>query len=370
MITKIGIELGKKTRAAADRNSSVQNKNYSNETQKFENTAGKLNINYFIPFLGVNDKNGQQVSKYGSLMFHTDTSAKKLIKQLEQDVKDTGYDKITTLHVLRRGMLDCDKYVQDLETGKKVHDIDLQPPMAEILSDEVGNIFSTTEQRKKIKPLLKVFIKELDELLEVEKPDRLNHKTKFEFSDDLTDSIWSIREKPKEPVNAAIIMSGAFSSEDEITYDFVMTSLLTLFDTYMINHTPLNERAPFSEYENNVEKVLKNLSLGTNVFVTYDSAKEVPKNFLDTLNKVLKKSGDKKTSITELNYAAKPEFLLHLVNNLSKDKSRMHIIAMDPSAMMAVATNDLPDDARPQNGFIVPPELSKLIMSSPANIKL
>lgn len=370
MITKIGLELGKKTRVSQDRNNSVQHISYSNEQNKFENTAGKLNINYFIPFLGLEDKNGQQVSKYSSLMFHTDTSAKKLIKQLEQDVKDTGYDKITTLHVLRRGMLDCDKYLQDLETGKKVHDIDLQPPMAEVLSDEVGNIFSTTEQRKKIKPLLKVFIKELDELLEIEKPDTVNHKSKFEFSDDLTDSIWSIRQKQNEPVNASLIMNGAFSSEDEITYNFVMSSLLSLFDTYMINHTPLNERAPFSEYENNAAKVLKNLSLGTNVFVTYDSSKEVPQNFLDTLNKVLQKSGDKKTSITELNYAAKPEFLLHLINNLSKDKSRTHIIAMDPSAMMAVATNDLPEDEKPQNGFIVPPELSKLIMSCPANIKI
>lgn len=157
-------------------------------------------------------------------------------------------------------------------------------------------------------------------------------------------------------------------SSDDTTYDIIENMIVNMYQVFMENNKPLSERAPFTEYEAKVRNVLKNLSLGSNVFVTYDGAKELPFNFLDTMKKVLDDNQDKYT-YTELNYSAKAEYLPHLINRLAKDKSKQHIIAMDPTAMMGLATQGLPEDERPENGFIIPPELSAVLAKQPSNIK-
>lgn len=370
MITKIGIDLDKRCKILSSKNEMAQSGSFASNMPNDVCTAGKLNLNYFVPFLGVNNKKDDVKSKYSTLMFHTDTSAKKLIKQLENDAKETGYDKITTLHVLKRGFIDTCKYISELDAGTKDINIDMYPSMVGILQNEIGNIFSQQESREKVKFLLNVYINALDEILDAQKPKSISADNKIEFSEDLTDSIWGLRLKPNDPVSSTLIQSGAFDSEDEVTYDFVDGVIFSMYETFMQNDKSLQERAPFSDYEKKAANVLKNLSLGTNMFVTYDGTKEIPQNFLDTIKSLILKDEKSKITYTELNYSAKPEYLVRLVNNLAKDKSKQHIIALDPTAMMMVTTASLPEDEKPESGLMIPPELSNLIQKQPANIKL
>ncbi len=365
MITKIGIEANKRFSTRNNNSKNLpENNNKQKSSQYFENTIGKLNLGYFVPFTGLKE-NKKNKSKFETLMFHTDTSAKKLIKQLEQDAKDTGYNEITTLHVLRHDFIEAKKYVQDLNEEVKDYSTAVKPPMVSILESAVGNIFATEDTRQKLLPHIDNFIEKLDEMLEVNKPVSQKNKSELSFSDDLVDSIWGLREN-NEPLSADLMADSAFFSKDDITYDFINDSLLSMYKTFMINDD--KKFAPFSSYQEKAANVLKNLSLGTNVFVTYDSSKEIPQYFLDTVKKVL--GDDKKTTYTQLNYTAKPEFLLQLVNTLSKDKSKQHIIALDPTAMMTLATSNLSDEEKPETGVIIPPELINLTANQPSNIKL
>ena len=132
----------------------------------------------------------------------------------------------------------------------------------------------------------------------------------------------------------------------------------------MLNNKTDNKRTPFSFYEKKAENVLKNLSLGTDIFVTYDPSKEIPQPFLDTVRKVVNNSG-KNLSITEFNEYARPEYFVQVVNNLAIDKSKEHIVIANPVLMIMLGGQQLDD----QSKFAVPPELLSVIMAPPSNIK-
>lgn len=365
MINKIGFEFGKRIKSDIKENN---NKNNSvSNPDKFKSSAGKLNINYFVPFTGKKDKSNGS-SKFETIMFHTDTSAKNLISKLEKEAKETGYDKITTLHVLKHGFNEVNQYIDDLESGKKDYSIDPVPPMAEVFQQDVSNkLFGTSELRLQLQMLLNNYCDVINEVLKNKKPNTFQQSARTVFSDDLTDSIWGVNPDKNLPVNDYTIMRGAYMSTDDVTYDIVENMLVNMYQVFMENNKALDKRAPFSEYEPKVQTVLKNLSLGTNVFVTYDGTKEVPFNFLDTVKKALNEND--RMTYTELNYSAKAAYLPYLISKLSKDKSRQHIIAMDPTAMMQLATQELSDEVRPENAYIVPPELNKILINQPSNIK-
>ena len=368
MINKIGFELSKRCNKKINSAENVNKNDFISKPEEFEKSAGRLNLNYFVPFTGKKDK-VSGTSKFDTIMFHTDTSAKNLISKLEKDAKDSGYGKITTLHVLKRGFEEVNQYIDDLNSGKKDYSIDPVPPMAEILQEEISDkLFLTSESRKNLQTMLDMYIDVLDQVLEDEKPEIVQNSNKLMFSDDLIDSVWGVTPDKNAPVDDYTIMRGAYMSSDDTTYDIIENMIVNMYQVFMENNKPLSERAPFTEYEAKVQNVLKNLSLGSNVFVTYDGAKELPFNFLDTMKKVLDDNQDKYT-YTELNYSAKAEYLPHLINRLAKDKSKQHIIAMDPTAMMGLATHDLPEDERPENGFIIPSELNAVLAKQPSNIK-
>lgn len=83
----------------------------------------------------------------------------------------------------------------------------------------------------------------------------------------------------------------------------------------------MNERTPFSEYEPKAQNILKNLSLGTNIFITYDHTKDNVNNFLDTIKKV-NDENNSGTEIVELNRYAKASYFMEKVNQLAKTNQK------------------------------------------------
>lgn len=375
MINRVGIDFGRKFNSnlinrKPNNNSANQNSTFKTQANQDFKGGGRTDLSYFIPFTGGADKSkssgSHKMSKLENILYYADTPSKNLINALKPEAKADGYDRITTLHVIRHGLVELDKYIDDLNSGKKDFNAEFQPPLAMFFGIEASpKMLVMPELRKKIQPVVKAEILNVSKILERETPDNADLSKDIGLSDDLIDSMYSIR-KENENVEPYTIVRGALISRDEITSSVVENFLLKLDSVLMKNSAPMTERAPFSEYEKKAKNVLKNLSLGTNIFVTYDNSKEVPANFLDTVQKVHEQSGDKKITLTELNFMTKPNYFAYVVNTLAKDKSRQHIVAANPTMMMMLSSTQ----EQINNGtYNLDPEFAQIMLNPPSNVK-
>ena len=343
----------------------IQN-NLSNNDKLSDFTS----VGSFIPFTAKKEEKSASKSKFDTLTYNTNTPAKVLIKKLEQNAKASGYDSITTMHVIKHELKELDKYIDDLNKGNKDYNFEKQPIFATYLEQEsTKDVVSKPELRKLIQPVIKKYIKEADNILEEEKPNTTNvnvNANDIKFSSDLTDAVYSFyKENKVNDVTPYIISSGAFLSPDEITSNFEKHFMDDINNAIMINHKPLNERIPFSEYENKAQNVLKNISLGTNIFITFDQNKDNIQNFLDTVKKVNDET-DKNTEIIEFNNYAQGTNVVNKITQLGKDKSKNYIIAMQPTMVVA---NELDPEEIASGIIAINSDLNEKINNPPSNIK-
>ena len=323
-------------------------------------------IGSFIPFTAQKGEKPVGKSKIDSLMYNTNTPAKVLIKKLKEEAKDSGYNEITTMHVIKHELKELDQYIEDLDSGKKDFDEAKQPTYSMYLGATIDNLVSKPELRKEVKPIIKKYIKEADKILQDEKPENVTPKEDIKFSSDLTDAVHSFfKESEKNEVVPFIIAYGALLSPDDVTSDFEKDFSDEINDAVMINHKKMNERTPFSEYEPKAQNILKNLSLGTNIFITYDHTKDNVNNFLDTIKKV-NDENNSSTEIVELNRYAKASYFMEKVNQLAKNKSKNYIVAMQPTLIVA---NDLEQETIKNGVLPMSAEICEKIKNPPSNIK-
>ena len=328
MITRIGanIESKKKTYTSDNIKSQIN----KNSADKKLDLPQSLNLNYFVSFGAKQPKKDSK--KLETIIYNSDLQSKNLLKLLSKEAQESGYDKITTLHVIKHGLEEVDQYIADVDARKKTPKIN--PGLVDILKEDIrADIFSDNELRKKVQPIIRENIKILDELLQENKPKDKISSNDIVLSEDMVDSIWAIRVNPNDIISPYTIMAAAIDSPDEVTAKFEYELMESLANTLMKNNADMSERMPYSGYENKASNVLKNLSLGTDVFVTYDASKESYQSFLDTLKKVNENSG-KKFEIIELNTSAKSNYFLSIVEKAQEDSSKEYIIAACPSNML------------------------------------
>ena len=259
IVNKIGLDFKKYNNSFTEKS---KDNRYNTTPQEFKGTVGQLNINYFVPFTARGNKKSNGNSKLDNILFYTDTSAKNLISTLQTEAKASKYDKITTLHVIKHGLNEINQFIEDLNSGKKDYNTDELPVMAEVLGEQtVPSMFSNLNSRKTIQPIIKEKIAKIDDILADNKPNNVNINKGVNFSEDLIDSIWGIRENQDEVIDPYIIMSGAINSQDDITEDFVTELILDIDNKLMINNKPSDEQIVFSDYEPKASNILKNLSL-------------------------------------------------------------------------------------------------------------
>ena len=363
MITKVGLLLEKSNNLHKQNNSKQK---LADNPQKNINLD---NIPYYVPFMA--KQNSQKMSKYDVLYYYTDTLAKNKIAALQKEAFDSGYPEITTLHVLKQDLLEVKKYIDDLNNEKVDFIPDEQPPMGKCISDLFhSEAISKKSNRDKIAPVIDEYIVIVSGILQDLKPPKQTAKSpsSIKFSQDLTDSIWGLRKAENEPVFSWLITNGAIISDDEVTTSIMDDFEFNVSTALMIKDEPLEKRLPYSEYEDKAKALLKNLSLGSNMFLTFDFAKEIPTAFLDTLHKVNAEQGDGKTIILELNGLAHDKFLGDLMLKCQKDKENKYIVMFPPSALF-VNSSDSTNLSGGKYSVEVPPGLATNILNRPKNIR-
>lgn len=329
-----------------------------------------MTMNYFVPF-GAKSSSGTKpapkMSKLENIMYYSDTPTKKLIANLKKDALDNGFKNVTTLHVIRHSLTELNEYLAKLDSGKvDFNDYKDRPDTAEVIIEAIpSNIFRDTDCRNSLKKILKNNITSIDTILKYYKKDTASCLDDITLTEDLTDAIWANR-KEDEPIDTAKFILGAINSPDEITSDFVEDMFNEISELSMQNHTPENKRTPFSVYEKKAENILKNISLGTNILLTFDPAKEVPQPFIDTFSMIVRRSG-KNYSLTELNDTATPDYFKLVVNKLSKDKSKEHIVIANPVNMIVAGQMTMDEDGKVAIG--IPNDFLQIIANPPSNVK-
>lgn len=347
-------------------------KNYTNKnnvTYKKSQSSGMsvpsgLKSDCFVFFGAKKGLSENENSKLQKIMYSADTSAKSLIAGLKKEAADSGYSQITTMHVLRHALVDADKYIDTLNAIKKEPKV--KPPLVDILANEINSeLFSKKEYRDDVQKIIKDHIKNVDDILAENMPSSTKN-TEVSFSEDMLDAIWATREDENDVVTPWLIIFASWDAQDETTIGVVDDIVDDLSSRVMRNNKPLSERKPFSDFEPKAEKSLKNISLGNNIFLTYDPQKDSPASFLDTINKVNKKKYGDKFEIIELNYKVKDEYLDTIIERTRQNPDKEYIIAVSPSAIIA---NYVSPIESPNGTSVVPPSLISNLIEKPENVK-
>ena len=356
-------------------------KNYlNNNTDKhrnsFENNLSStvpigMHLNYFIPFLGksssTNKTDSSKVTKLENIMYYADTPTKKLISNLRSEAFNSGFDKVTTLHVIEYSLNELNDFVNALDSGSvEFNSLEKHPYLVDLISNEASpDIFSDKNLRKNLKKAVASFSKDINKVLAEHKSEKSVKKDDVTLSDDLVDAIWGIRAENSK-INPDTFLSGAINSPDDITSTLVDNFFFNINDFAMLNKIPLDERLQFSDYETKAKDVLKKIKLGNNVYITYDSSKEPPQPFVNTLRKVIENDNQDNFQVTEFNEHVTGEYFLRVLNKLSKDKSKKHIVVVNPVQMMLL------DSAKSStsNEVVISADLLPIFLVPPANIRL
>ena len=367
MIEKIGLNLNGSRKRDLQNNQPKDN-SFQNSPNFNRHLNPQLLKNYYAPSFTANEAN-KPMSKEESVNFIMTTPAKKMMKTLEEYALQTGYDKITVPHVMKYALVESIKYINDLENGDKDFEPETQVPLAMIIAYESSrHAFEKTENRKKLIPVLEKEMEKINEIIENNKPEKVNPDEKIKLSDDLVDSIWSfVKENKINEVTPYTIVCAAYNSPVDEIYNITTKFLMTTDKALMVNDTPMSERPAFSEYETKAGNVLKNLALGTNIFLTYDSSKEEPKYFVNTIQKVADKTGfNEKITITELNENINDTYLNYVVTQLAKDKKNEHVIMFNPLKLMV---NSSEPEQLAQGQYAIPASFVQMLINQPSNIK-
>lgn len=280
MISKIGIQPYSKSYI----NNNLNNSGNKNEKIKFQSIPFDT-----ISFSGDSSKKGKQ-KKLDNIMLYADASAKKMFNNLWDYAQKSGYDSITPMHVIGYSINETAKYLDDLDSGVKDYTSDKAPELVFLLGEAVNyNIFSDKEQRQKIEPIIKEYVKKSQEILLNEKPQYFSLNGAISLSDDLVDNIWSYRKKENETVDPnAILLSTVDDDSNQKILKFIDNLADDISDVIMQKNDNSEEQFPYSGYDEKAKNVIKNLFLGTDMFITYDYTKENANSFLDTVRKNIK----------------------------------------------------------------------------------
>lgn len=349
MINKIGIEF--------NNNIKFNNNNSLKNNKENFRLINKFSTDTFS-FTG----NDAQKQKLDNILLNADASAKNYLKELWVQAQHDKYNSITPLHVFKSSLKDCYDYVENLDGGESF-DPSKMPDLALVLAEDLNySIFSKKELRKKIKPILVNAMSVADSLIKEGRPQNFDNNKKMNISDELIDYVWSYRDDKSDSISTNTFLEAILSEDDESVSSFYVDMVHDISNAIMQKTTPLKDRKPFTGYEEKARNVLKNLLLGTNMFITFDHTKEEPYSFLDTVNKLHKQSGDPNTNIIELNSYLNDDYLSSIIDGAKQDKKHKFIIALNPSQLIAQTKDE-------QGNISIPPGLVNAIYNQPSNVK-
>ena len=346
MIEKINANKGivvsiRKTNSLVTTTGSSVSNNKNNE-ELYPN--GNFLHSYFIPFKGV--KKNEKLKEVEELMT---PKAEELYNAAKHIARIYNHDKVQQIHVLKAATREMLKVIKQMDAG----DLDAINPntyhCASVIEERFGaDVFKDPAMRKRLKLCLKqedVFLHK--KLLELPKSGITN--LRLTLSKDFTMDIYNDYNKDNNLSDETSCGTGAvedsyllnnalWSSNEKVQKEISIPFIQHLSKGLMVYES--QNKLPLKFHEDRCSKILKNLSMGTNMFILYEDMKN-KEYMLDTFESVLKKDKNKKfdklnSQNTEINRYAKNvnvDFIVDEIKRGIKDKDKNHIYIFDYNSM-------------------------------------
>ncbi|MBP3821787.1 AAA family ATPase [bacterium] len=321
--------------------------------------------NYYVSFTGKSDSDDLAYSNAG---LFTNQMAVELAKSMHH--KEAG-----ALHVIFNSIAETIQCIDDLDNGKiTLEDIDAESAPAFFASVHDKVLFENPQYRKQVK---QVFQKALQYVAYgLNSLPQTKSKAKPTLADSLlTDAIMiknsGSSESTNEMINAIDILNGAYLSREPFIKSFYNNLNLQLDDIYKLEDKKADRRLYFANYDKYAEKIMKNLNMGTNMFLTYDEAKVEPNNFVPSIIKTLKNSNDKlnskNTEIVECNGNVDMDYVISKVNSLAKNKDKNYIVVFSQDKLLHNSDGEIVDGIKIVS---FTDAYQKVFTSTPKNVRI
>lgn len=349
-----------------------QNMAFSNTLQSTSFNPEMLK-NYFVSFTGSSSSNK---STHKSQMMERTNAAEYINEAGIQLAKELGHKEYGPWHVMYNAIADTIQYIDALGDGEYNEDY-LDPEEAPMFFVSVHDkkIFENKDYRKKLRDVLENKLYEVAD--ELDKIPQTKSKAKPKISKNLYRDILNIKLSEKEDDTPAMLdgidfLNGSFVSTDKKIKVFYRDLRIKISDIYKLEDKKADKRLYFPNYDKQAENIMKNLNMGTSMFVTYDSDKVEPNYFVPSITKALERSTGKlttdNTEIIEFNKNVNMGYFTDKVEQLSQNQDKNYIFVFSQTNLLSnSSTAVLPDGTRVA---LFSDEYLKALEKTPKNIKL
>lgn len=372
MITKIqATDFKKNTKNNYNYSCTKPKPNSFNATSyNFAQYNSNILQNYFINFTGKSNRENDLMpySNEAEIMHDRLCNLAKQYKNKEVD----------HLHVILLSLLDVREAAKKYGEGK----LDLKNRSDEsaesfFINTYGSSIFENDTYRKRFLKAMDNSIKFVEDL--VEKLPKDNSKSlKPKFSKVLNKDIEMVKaslglsDDNEDIIDTIDIYDGAYLSQREISRNLNEFLHLIIRDSFQLEDKSADKRLYFKNYDKQADNVLKNLDMGTNMFITYDESKIDPNFVVPSIIKTFQNGNyglnPKNTEIVEFNKDVEMSYLTDKVKELSKNKDKNYILIFSERNIIK---NAVPTTT--SSGSLVvtfSDEYLKLFSKTPKNIRV
>lgn len=376
-------KIGKRFDIISNKSSNRESKQTVKQNQS-TNPIEKSSINsallqkYYISFGSKNDV--QTEERLEILKSNYNQGARDLVDSATSIAKKNKHAEINENHIQMAAMTSLRDYVNDIDSGVKELNLEGNYALPGYFSEKTTpQIFKDKKLRKKVAPFLNEEIDKLDKILS-ETPKSAT-KAQPKLSKNIVSGLYDLfsdicmrNSRDFVPVDDAHFMEVIEDFDGPKSGNF-KKFIWRFSEKFMVDGRPPEEKVHLKIYDDKAKNILKNLSLGTNMFVLHDLNAN-PMYLVDSVEDVLNNQGAEigkinknNTKITMMNNNVKEAFFNHKINELANDKVNNHIVVVDMDSLFINSIHLVPGPEGPTAKMNVSPEFFNKIIEQPKNIK-
>lgn len=389
MIQKIGSRVEFKAHNGVKKNENKQianNRNVENPIASTPVDSALLN-KYYVSFEGLfgsKDKNYKS-DKLAFIEQGYTQEAEDLVDSATDIAIRHGHPEVGETHIHKAALESISSFLDDLDTGARRFSLDSSYQLPAFFSAVTSSdVFKEKAEREKIRPIINEELAQLDETLQ--KMPHTKLRTQPLLSKSIVNGVYDIitesSRQEKAELNSiaaddAMFLASTLNANQNSENNNLKKFIFKLNDALMSDSRTDKERIHLSIYDDKAKNILKNLSLGTNMFVLHDAGAN-PIYLADSVVEILKNPkaefgslNHNNTKVNIFNDNIKQDYLAEKIRNLSKDTSINHIIiAHHDNLLLNTAKTIEGPDGQLKTQVTLSEDLVELMKNQPKNVKI
>ena len=331
---------------------------------------------YALSFKGQEELSvNKSANKEDIIKYYATDTAIDFINKTKEIANSSGQNEINHYHVMKAALIEAAAVIKSLDEELVDYDsLDRNNIIGLFEGYTTGEMFKDPASRKKVKKVLQKKLREVNGIIKKLPKEKINPHTDHTLSIGLISDILAYRQSSDERIENFNIVNAAIHprNKDDVR-KFAHSVIYELNDILMQENSPLKNRPHFRKYDDKARNIWKNLSLGTNMYVTFEPQKTTPQYFIPSIYHVLQEENNgfgrlkpENTHIVEINTSIKDSYLQEKVKRLAQDKTKTHIILMYPANMLM---NSASLEETSSGILAFSSEYVNLMKNPPSNIK-